>query len=370
MMLFLCIQMLMAKPVESPIRLAAQLAKDGEVVRAESVLGDIDIENQTSDVVLLHVTLGLIALKKDLPRDALNSFVQANELFSEKTKGIEKESILVYIARCHLMLEEPTQALTVLNECTKDTKTVRLMHMDAYRQLESWDLGWEYATRTVEKWDDDIRLRQELIFFSSKLGLVLPLQEELQFCLVSPALQEMDALRIASWLREDGHSDVALSFLGVVKHRFFSEDVWRSLSIIALEQGEWSHAASALSVLSMYQPSYALEASQAFIQSGDWEQALRYNSFAPASKEKYQQRLSILLQHKEYELAVVVQDQLGRWGTIVDDTVRYGLGYAYFQIGLYQEAKDSITGISEPKIFQQSIALQKVIQKCMVDRCY
>ena len=120
----------------------------------------------------------------------------------------------------------------------------------------------------------------------------------------------------------------------------------------------------------MYEPSYSLEASQAFIQSGDWEQALRYNSFAPASKEKYQQRLSILLQHKEYELAVVVQDQLGRWGAIVDDTVRYGLGYAYFQIGLYERAKESLTGISEPKIFKQSVALQKVIQKCMVDPCY
>ena len=369
-MLFLCMQMLMASPVESPIRLAAQLAKDGEIARAESVLLDIDIEHQTRDVVLLHVTLGLIALKKEQPREALNNFIQARELFSEKTEGIEKDSVLVYIAQCHLMLEEPSEALSVLKEYTKDTKIVRLLHIEAYRQLKSWDIGWEYAKRAVQTWNDDIRLRQEVIFFSSKLGLVLPLQEELQFCLSSSDMKENDALRIAALLREDGHSDIALSFLDVVKHRFFSENVWRSLSILALEQGKWSHAASSLSVLSMYEPSYSLEASQAYIQSGDWEQALRYNSFAPASKEKYQQRLSILLQHKEYELAVVVQDQLGRWGAIMDDTVRYGLGYAYFQIGLYEEAKESLTGISEPKIFQQSVALQKVIQKCMVDPCY
>ena len=87
MMLFLCMQMLMAAPVESPIRLAAQLAKDGEIARAESVLLDIDVEHQTRDVVLLHVTLGLIALKKDLPREALKNFIQARELFSEKTEG-------------------------------------------------------------------------------------------------------------------------------------------------------------------------------------------------------------------------------------------------------------------------------------------
>lgn len=369
-MLLFFMHALMAKPIESPIRLAAQLAKDGEIARAESVLLDVDIANQTSDVVLLHVTLGLIALKKDLPREALRSFVQARSLYSEKTEGIEQDSILVYIAQCHLMLEEPTEALDVLEEYKKDTKVVRLLRLEAYRQQKSWDFGWEYAKETAQKWDDDIRLRQEIIYFSSKLGLILPLEEELQFCLLSSDLKEQDALRIASWLREDGHSDVALSFLDVTKHRFFSEDVWRSLSILALEQGDWSHAASTLSVLSMYEPSYALEASQAFIQSGNWEQALRYNTFAPASKEKYQQRLSILLQHKEYELAVVVQEQINRWSEAMEDTVRYGLGYAYFQIGLYEEAKESLTGISEPKIFQQSVALQKVIQKCMVDPCY
>ena len=136
MMLFLCMQMLMAAPVESPIRLAAQLAKDGEIARAESVLLDIDVEHQTRDVVLLHVTLGLIALKKDLPREALKNFIQARELFSEKTEGIEKDSILVYIAQCHLMLEEPKEALSVLKEYQKDRAPLSNIRMRGSKKKE------------------------------------------------------------------------------------------------------------------------------------------------------------------------------------------------------------------------------------------
>ena len=154
---------------------------------------------------MLHVTLGLIALKKDLPREALHSFIQARELFSEKTEGIEKDSILVYIARCHLMLEEPNKALVVLKEYKKDTKVVRLLHIEAYRQLKSWDIGWEYTNQTVQKWRDDIRLRQEVIFFSSKLGLICLWKKSSVLSVICRV--ERDGCTSDSQLApEDGHS--------------------------------------------------------------------------------------------------------------------------------------------------------------------
>ena len=65
-------------------------------------------------------------------------------------------------------------------------------------------------------------------------------------------------------------------------------------------------------------------------------QALQHNGFAPSSKEKAQQRFS-LLEMEQYAQAVALTDRLTYWKLTEDDAVRYGLAY-HFQLKSFDEA--------------------------------
>ena len=85
--------------------------------------------------------------------------------------------------------------------------------------------------------------------------------------------------------------------------------------------------------------------------------------------KKRTQRLSLLLQKGSYDLIAPLEKELLRSSNVLEDSFRYGLAYAHFQRGLYQEAKDSLVGITDPKVFRQSIALQKAIYRCIEGGC-
>lgn len=363
---------LWAKPVENPIALAAQLARDGEMARAESVLAGVSADAFVQNGSLFFITKGLIALHKKEIAEALDAFVHAEQSLKaskEKVEQDELENISLYIAQCHVLLQQPDQALAILEHLNKDVLAVYLLKLEAYAQKEDWVQAYSVQKEGIAKYPLSQELHIQEVLIASKLGLMLPVRDLIPFFAHSETIDAKTFLQLAGTLRDDGHRKEAGLYLDVGRKRFFSEDIWKASAIVALEQGEWLQGAEILSVLSVEIPSYALETAQAYAQAGDISKALLYNSFAPISSEKLTQRLSLLLQNGSYDLIAPLQKELARYSAKIEDSVRYGLAYAHFQRGLYQEAQDSLAGISDPKIFRQSVALQKAIYKCMDGGC-
>ena len=135
-------------------------------------------------------------------------------------------------------------------------------------------------------------------------------------------------------------------------------------AVIALKMEEWLLAAELLSVLSLEDSKYAIETAEAYRNAGRHRQALQHNGFAPSSKEKAQQRFSLLLEMEQYAQAVSLTDRLTYWKLTEDDAVRYGLAYAHFQLKSFEEALQYCSGITDRNVFQQSVTLRQIIRDC------
>ena len=360
---------LFAKPLENPIVLAAQLARDGEISRAQSVLNGVEESEMGDKRVLYLVTKGLVHLQKKEGEQALQSFMDAESSFQEGNDDVDLPTIRLYIARCLLLLERSKEALGVLEQCDQSKRATNVLRIEAHKKEGEWGEAWSAQQQAESLFNQDIEIRIQGILISSKLGLLMEVRDGVSFFTALEAPTEDHILRISSGLRSDGHREMAAMFLELGRHRFFSEDLWRASAVVELERGEWRNAGDILAILSTKDPTYATEAAQAYLQSGDLDKALRYNSFAPRSKDKMQQRLSILLQREEYDLIPVLEQQISNWSLLSQDSVRYGLAYAHFKRGSYQEAKGLLSGISDPKIFRQAVALQRAIAQCSEGGC-
>ena len=80
-------------------------------------------------------------------------------------------------------------------------------------------------------------------------------------------------------------------------------------AVIALKMEEWLMAADLLSVLSIEEPKFFIETAEAYRSVYRYHQALQYNGFAPSSKEKAQQRFSLLLELEQFSSAVALTDR-------------------------------------------------------------
>ena len=365
----LLVGILCAKPVEDPVALAAQLARDGEMARAESVISGLADTEKVQDITLLHITKGLIYLHKADIERALESFIQAQLSLESTEDKTRVDNISLYIAQCYLHLREPTKALDTLEKIATRKLSVYLMTTEAYSQKMDWTRAYITILEGKKLFSNDKSLWIQEILVSSKLGLLIPVRSLLNRGAELNWLDEKSVLQLASRLREDGHLFEASLYLDVGRARFFTEELWKASAIVSLERQEWQKAGDILAVLSVEHPSYALETAQAYAQAGEISKALRYNSFAPASVQKSTQRLSLLLQKGAYDLIVPLEKELLRTSTEIEDNIRYGLAYAHFQRGFYQRAKDTLVGISDPKVFRHSVTLQKAIYRCLEGGC-
>ena len=59
---------------------------------------------------------------------------------------------------------------------------------------------------------------------------------------------------------------------------------------------------------------------------------------------------------------VDLMQQPARLGLLDDDRVRYGLAYAWMQVGDLQRADRLLGGISDPAVFRQATELRRAMQ--------
>ena len=369
MWLWLCLCLVLASPVESPIALAAQLAGDGNTDRALSALQQVDPNKLGKEEALYRATVGLIALQQQRYPQALEAFQQALVLVEEGQEGPQITTLYLYIGQCHLLMSDPQQALAALARADLENVNTHLLIVRAHRDLQDYASAWQTVDDAVAQFPSDISIRLAKIDLALGLNQLQSVREEVAFFSASEQTTADVLLRIAQQCREQQALSEAALFLQAGRYRFSDEEIWKASAIISLQQERWVEAGEILQVMALQRPEYAIEAAEAYRQADLLDRAFLQNSFAPPSPEKTSQRLSLLLEQQEYERALALEPRVRFWELSEEDSIRYGLAYAYYQTKDYTAALAYLKGISDQAVFQQAIGLRRAIEGCQRQGC-
>jgi tetratricopeptide (TPR) repeat protein len=357
-------------PVEHPILLAAKLVSDGHPDRAQSVITSVDIENLKEYSALYHSTVGSIYEQSQQWPEAINSFEMAlsilNDANAKQQLHIDRSYVEIHLAHCHIELldfESASDLLDTIPEDARSTSWYVLMNK-AQQGMEEHHHAWETLGTGISTFEQNLELRHQRIELGIKLSLFDEVESDIAVVSNHPEAIVRDSIRIADTAQQYSAYEVAEMALRLGRTRGYNAELWTASAVIALKMEEWLMAADLLSVLSIEEPKFSIETAEAYRSAGRYHQALQYNGFAPSSKEKAQQRFSLLLELEQFSSAVALTDRLVFWKLTEDDAVLYGLAYAYFQLRDFEKALQYCNGITDPTVFQQSVALRQIIRDC------
>ena len=67
---------------------------------------------------------------------------------------------------------------------------------------------------------------------------------------------------------------------------------------------------------------------------------------------------------ERFEEAAALSPRLTRLGLLAEDAVVYGLAYAYFMTGRFEDAESELKKISDAALFERAIQLRRIMGTC------
>jgi len=363
-----------AAPAEDPVGLAAILVQDGHWDRARSVLVSIDESAPGINLVRLNATRGLLALFDQDPGLAMRRFRAAREA-AEQVKEPEPktEVIALYMARAHMMAEEPAEALEALGRAgtTADESVLGWrVRTNALRKTGALSEAWTSSVAGRSRFPDAGSLVRAHVDLAVEMNLLKDAVDttldrvEHEDCTADEARDLALRFRAAGALEDAYH----LLEAGVLR---FPNDLRIRVAnaALALELNKPAQGARQLQIAAEADIVYAIEAAEAYRRAGALHQALYMNRIAADGPEKLRQRLGLLLELESFEEARSLESRFARMG-IEDDQIRYGLAYAHFRQGQTDRAETLLNRIQDSGVFAQSIGLREAIAECRETPCF
>ena len=119
-------------------------------------------------------------------------------------------------------------------------------------------------------------------------------------------------------------------------------------------------------------PQFAEKAATLYLKAGQPVRSLQLNRRILDQKNKFRQRLSLYISLDDYDSMVSMVPALKRYGLLREDSIAYAVGYAYYQIGYYDNAKKYLKEISYINLFAKASKIYQQIEKCRYEplACY
>lgn len=365
------------------LALAGVLLRDGFPARAEKQLRELDPQDTELDTVRYYSLLGLSVQRQDRPEDAYSLYVRAHEAAAapptvrEDGTVVERSplhgSTTLLMAQCAFQTEDYSNALRALDlaEGTVEfSPQVHLLGVHSHWKLGNREGGWEALETALSEHPGHTELLQTAIFFLTENDLNQAAAElagvlrnsvsgaEMEtrkavWIAIGQAFRLSGALEEAALLLEDARASGVegieiLQLLGSVyeeQERFY-------LAGILYERGSATY------------PELTGRAAECFRKAGKWSRALFLNARVTDQKEKFRQRLGILLDLERFEEVSKMEPRLRRLGLLDEDSMRYALGYAAFQSGDFSNAEKWIAPIRDETTYQSVIRLREAMASC------
>ncbi len=351
-------------PVEEDrVAVAGMLVREGDWERAGAILRALDPQQPGIDLPRYWTLLGLVALHdKDAPR-AVDAFRRALAVAVEGRELLE-----LNLARALHANGEHAEAVAALDRAGAVGASLPgtwLLRAEAEERRGELDRAWAALEEGAATLPDNPEIRRQQIFLLVRLGLFREARARGELLLGRADVSADDAVAISEALRRGGETAEALTILEAALLRLGEDrDLLVQAARVSLDDAQPRNAARFLVRAAELDPALALEAAEAWRRAGDLRAALLTNGQVTDPVAKARQRLGLLLEAEDWDGAVALEDRLGRLGLTRDDSVSYGLAFAWFRLGDNQRAEGWLKGISSDDAFRRANELRAAMASC------
>lgn len=349
------------------LSLAAILIKDGHYDRAEAALIKLEIAEQGGEEIIedkprFYTLKGLVLLKKQDYTNAKTTFQQAIDA------GQTENVVFIYLAQAAYGDQDfrtTLKAIDQLGSQINSMKELFTMKAQSHWKLNEKNQAWVSLTEGLRYFPDEPVFLRQQIFFLLELKLY---QDAVtignKYLSRAEAVVE-DYLAIGSSLRKSQQPEKAINILEKAK-LLYPEDtrVTIELAHAYLDSNKIVVAAELFQYVASLDITYMSEAAELFRRAGNLSRALNLNAQVRDKAKKLKQRLAILLEYEDFELAAAMERPLNRVGLLDDEDIRYATAYSLFKAGQFTEASEQLNYIKRPDLFRKSTELRKVMQDC------
>ncbi|MDF1584608.1 MAG: tetratricopeptide repeat protein [Methyloprofundus sp.] len=344
------------------IGMAAMLVKDGLYQRALMALENVDVNSEEVDLMRFYTLQGLAFL-------SLNDLSSAkNSLEKSVSNGQTDPVIYIYLAQSYYGLKEYQNTIDAVNKAetvSADYPGIVEMQAQSYWLLKNYDQAIAVINKAEQQHPEDYRFLRRKVFYLVELGLYRNAAENGLIYLQNSNAQAKDYIAIGNALRLSHQFAEALQILEVAYLKFPDDaTVAKVLAHTYLDQGQLNTAAQIFERGAEYDASLFAEAGEIYRRAGRFYHALLVNAKIPDQKVKLKQRLALLLALNRYEAAANMDNVLYRHGLIEEESIRYALAYAYFNIGQYAKSKRNLDYLKDPELFKKGIELRRIMTEC------
>lgn len=350
-------------PEEDRVAVAGMLVREGDWERASEVLKNIDTSTLGADPTAYWSLLGLIALHERAPERAADAFRAALA-----TAPTGRELIELNLARALLMAGDPggaVEALDAAGEVGRSMPGTFLLRAEAEEARGAPDAAWAALEEGASRFPDLPELRRQQVFLLVRLGLFREARERGEALLGRPDADADDAVAISEALRRGGETGEALTILeAALLEEGEDRDLLIQAARAAIDDGQPRNAARFLTRAAELDGALALEAAEAWRRAGDLPSALRLNGQVVDPVAKARQRLGLLLEAEDWDGAVALEERLARLALTRDDSVAYGLAFAWFRLGDQARAEAWLKGVRSEEVFRRATELRAAMLAC------
>lgn len=348
---------------EDRVAVAGMLVREGDWERAGAVLREIDPTGAGVDLTRYWSLSGLVALHEKAPDQAVLAFENA---LRSATDG--RELLELNLARALHASERPAEVLAALDRAGAVGASLPgtwLLRAEAEERRADLDAAWSALEAGAAAFPDNPELRRQQIFLLVRLGLFREARARGEILLARPDVTADDAVAISEALRRGGETREAMTILeAALLSQGEDRDLLVAAARAAIDDGQPRNAARFLIRATELDPALALEAAEAWRRAGDLDSALRSNAAVVDPVAKARQRLGLLLEAEDWDGAVSLEDRLRRLALTRDDSVAYGLAYAWFRLGDNTRAEGWLKGITSDDAFRRATELRAAMASC------
>lgn len=344
------------------LNLGTKLLKDGYIQRAKTVLEKVDVRTKDFDFARYYTLKGILLHKLSYP-------LLSNIFFDASIQhGQKNPSILLYMAKNYWLMENYSKVVDTLDkagEAAKRDPQMIVIKAEAQKRQKNMHAAWSTLDEGITLYPDFSRFYSQKFYYLLELGFYQQAGEYADKFLQSKRYSVKDYLAVAYALRENRQYRAAEVLLeeAVLKHPG-DKKLIELLGQVYIDQEHYLMAALVFDWATLKHPEFAYKAATLYLKAKQPIRSLQLNRRILKQKDKFKQRLGIDIFLDDYETLVAKTPALKRYNLLQDDKIAYALGYGYFRIGDYKNAKKYLKQIQNSQLFNKASHIFQQIEKC------
>jgi hypothetical protein len=352
------------------VNLGATLLKDGYIQRAKTVLEKADVTRKDFDFARYYSLKGILLHKLSYP-------ALSNIFIDEAIKrGQDNPSILLYEAKNYWLLQDYPKVIDTLNkagDAARESPQFFVIKAESFKQQDMIAAAWAVLDEGISLFPDAPLFYRQKFYYLLDLGFYKTALKYAQKYLQSKNYSAKDYLAVAYTLRENQQLKDSAALLEEAVIKYSDDDkLIELLGQVYIDQGKYIMAALVFDWAAIKHPKFAQKAATLYLKAKQPIRSLQLNRRIANQKDKFKQRLGIDLYLEDYETLVTETTALKRYDLLKDDNILYAIGYGYYQIGDYANAKKYLKQISDSQLFAKASNIFQQIEKCQGEpfECY